>query len=807
MHPDCILEVAAAIGRTPTAAEVDAFEAGLLSQMRELARTEPNWKSMTGQQRLQAAAAMAQEAALQAADTAAQRKASNLLAQAREVQRMGERAATLAKQGTKNAHHAALFERMRQADDYVAGVRNEALSNLIDAVDAVSPRFLGLMDDPAAVRSFARAVMDGKADTPEMGKAAKAYTDALEALRQRANAAGTDIGQLDYGYLPQPHDTGRVSRAGAEQWAQDVLPRLARERYVDAAGQPMGDDELLAMLRGAWESIATEGRNQRVPGQRGGGSRASRFDDKHRAIHFRDADAYLDYLGQYGRGSMMDAIHGHVGQMAKTIGLMEEFGANPTSTFRLLKDTAEQADNAQGVTGSFATLDMVWDTLNGTTAQPVDAGLARFWQGVRNFTTAAKLQGVMLSSITDAPLQVLVARSAGVPMGQAMKSVFTGFGGKSRAQAHRLALGMDEIAGEMARWHQDHLAQGWTSKLANTTMKLTLVEGWSNALRRGYALTLSHALEQHRRTDWSALDEFGRRRLESAGVTEADWKVWQKAKAVEGMLTKDGIRAVEGISDADANRAVARLLGYLDQEARTAVLSPDLSTRAMIQQGTKSGTWGGEILRSVMLFKSFPMAVVDKHLRRIRNIPTAQGKVAYSVAMMSSLQLFGAVALQLKDIAAGKDPRDMTTGKFWLAAAAQGGGLGIFGDILYTGMGGNARGGQANWTSMAGPVFGTMMDAADLTMGNAARAAQGKEVDFGADLLRFTKGNTPLINLWYLRAAVDHMLLHDLQEELSPGYLRRMRKRSQKDWGQDYWWQPGDKLPDRAPEPAAAVGE
>src|SRR5690606_22103783 len=193
--------------------------------------------------------------------------------------------------------------------------------------------------------------------------------------------------------------------------------------------------------------------------------------------------------------------------------------------------------------------------------------------------------------------------------------------------------------------------------------------------------------------------------------------------------------------------------------------------------------------------------------RRIRNIPTAQGKIAYSVAMMASLQLFGAVALQLKDIAAGKDPRDMTTGKFWAAAAAQGGGLGIFGDILYTGMGGNARGGQANWTSLAGPVFGTMMDAADLTLGNAARAAEGKEVHFGADLLRFAKSNTPFVNLWYLRAAVDHMLLHELQEELSPGYLRRMKKRARKEFGQEYYWQPGESAPDRAPNLAAAIGE
>ena len=40
----------------------------------------------------------------------------------------------------------------------------------------------------------------------------------------------------------------------------------------------------------------------------------------------------------------------------------------------------------------------------------------------------------------------------------------------------------------------------------------------------------------------------------------------------------------------------------------------------------------------------------------------------------------------------------------------------------------------------------------------------------------------------------------------SPSYLRRMRRRVQKEWGQDYWWKPGDKLPDRAPDLEAALG-
>lgn len=270
---------------------------------------------------------------------------------------------------------------------------------------------------------------------------------------------------------------------------------------------------------------------------------------------------------------------------------------------------------------------------------------------------------------------------------------------------------------------------------------------------------------------------------------------------------------MQGYGDGEINSAVARLLGYIDAESKMAVLAPDILTRAAMQQGTQAGTFGGEMLRTLTLFKSFPFAMLYKHLRRLATIPTTQGKVAYSVALMGGLQLFGALSLQLKDIVAGKDPRDMTTGKFWLAAAMQGGGLGILGDIFYTGFGGDTRGGQANWTSFFGPVAGTVFDGFNVARKGAGWVladegdADEARRNFGAEALRFTKGNMPLVNLWYLRGAVDHMFLHDLQEQLSPGYLRRMRKRAQKDWGQQFWWEPGEAMPERAPNAAAAVGE
>jgi hypothetical protein len=991
MNPECLIEVQEAIGRPLVAKEAEEIVGGLYEHMRELARAKPDeWRTMTGEQKLRAAADAAAKAALERAEKTAQRKAQNIVVQARESSRLDKRAAQLKARGSKQPFHDALFERLVQVENYAHGLHNEYLSQLMDTLSAMDGRFFGLFDDPAQVRGLAKAMLDGDTSDPNMVKAAKTLTDVMESLRVRQNNAGADIGKLDYSYLPQPWDVGRIARTSSDEFVADMLSAVPRDRYVRSDGQPMDDVEMADLIRSAQTTIATEGRNKLVPGQQGRGSRASRFDDAHRAIHFGGADAYLKYTETYGRGSMLEAISGHVAMATKNIAMMEEFGANTNATFKLLKDTAEKFEEPGRRAGwtAPATLDMTWDTLNGTTGQPVSARMAQWGQTIRSITVATKLQGTLLSSVTDVPLQVLVAKTSGVPFGKAMTSVFDGFGGKKRRVAHELALGVDEVAGEMARWHDGNLGASWASKLATTTMKVGLMEAWTNGIRRGFSLTYSGTLERMRAKDWDSLHEGDRRQLEETGVTPDDWRVWQLAEPTMvgdvPLLTKDGIRsipvekldallggelgrvraqanaqvekldarnkqetewldkrragyaqaqkdaaaaiekmraskdaeladaadivdiqaqllqsrldlaavayasgdisargfgrregktekrvqeletrlreattkagqavakraeregaklaamrkeleeftaratermaardavmakikrgvdpALDRVRDAAIDRATARLLGHIDALAKTAVLAPDLLTRATLQQGTKAGTPGGESLRMLMLFKSFPLAIVHKHMRRIKNIPTTRGKVAYSAAILTGLTLFGALALQLKDMASGKDPRDMTTGKFWQAAFMQGGGVGIFGDVLYTGMGGNARGGQANWTSMAGPVFGTGMDLADVTLGNAARAAQGKDVDMGADALRFARGNTPFINLWYTRAAIDHLVLHDLQEAANPGYLRRMKQRARKDWDQGYWWEPGETMPDRAPSIEAAAG-
>ena len=155
----------------------------------------------------------------------------------------------------------------------------------------------------------------------------------------------------------------------------------------------------------------------------------------------------------------------------------------------------------------------------------------------------------------------------------------------------------------------------------------------------------------------------------------------------------------------------------------------------------------------------------------------------------------------------GKDPRDMTTPKFWGAAFAQGGGVGIFGDFLYTGMGGQNRAGVPNWMNLFGPVVGSGFEAVDLTVGNVGQLVRGEDTHAGAEAVRFARSHMPFVNLWYTKSAIDHAGLQDIQEMLSPGYLARMRDRARKDWGQDFWWRPGELAPDRAPDLNAAVGQ
>ncbi|UVL22386.1 hypothetical protein [Pseudomonas donghuensis] len=810
MRPECIKEVEQAIGRPLKKAEAQAIEDKISFHVRDLARTDPvKFSSMTEQQRQLFAAQAAMADHMASVDKAAQRKGLNLLAQTRELANQQDRAAVI---GGKQPFTSALFERLRQVDARIKGERNRAFGSIMDTIDAAAPRFLGMITNKAAERDFVHEVFGRDTGNQIAAKAAKAWREQMDAIRERMNGAGAMVGRLDYGWLPQPHSLVKVREATADAWASFVLNRLDRRRYLNEDGTQMTDAQVTDFLLAAHETLRTDGLNKMTPGAGHGGSRAGKFDDAHRQIHFKDGDAYLEYMRDFGPTSVFEAMQGSVHAQIKDTVMIEQLGPNSAQTYRLLLDTAKVKDGTGD--GFFsgtelgATPDMVWNVLNGSLGVPVNARFAEFNQGIRNFMVAAKLQATLIASVIgDVQSMAITSAYHGLPIGKTLLNPLKSVSKAYRADVARMLIGMDSITNDLVTFHTDNLSAGWTSKLANATMKLTLLEGWTTAMRRGFSVEIMSRMAGDTRGAWGA-DPKLQARLERYGINKDDWSVWQAATPEnwrgQQMLTPESIAALQGFSAKQKNDAIGKLLGYIQNESEFTSILPGLMTRATLRQGTQSGTIGGESLRHLTLFKSFGVAMFERHWKRAAQIESTAGKLAYSASLFTGLLMAGAMTNQLMDIMNGRDPRKMDDPKFWVQAMLRGGGVGIFGDIMNTGLGGDNRGGQSNLTGLLGPVYGTAADVG-LTAGSVFKE-KTEPADIGANLLRIGYQNTPFIRSWYTKAAFEHAVFHDMQELLSPGYLRRMKRRAKKDFGQKFWWEPGEATPDRAPNLGAAVG-
>lgn len=819
MHPNCRKQLSAARqaqGRNAlTDAQAAAIDARMAAKLRQLAGTDPNWQSLSRDQRYMAAAQESM-ADLQAE---AARKVANAQRQAIKTAETENRL-----QAQRSGSRAErLVTDMEQTNAYIDGIKRDntrGLMDLISAADSGTGATLGrralmaLFDaqNPQMTRDLALEVFaQGKANTgnAEAKAGAQAWLKVTDQMRQRFNAAGGDVGRLDYGYLPQAHDQAVVLQAGRDAWAQQVLPLLDRTRYLREDGSRMADDEVLDMLRASWETISSDGANKRAPGAGpapGAAARANRGSES-REIHFRDGEAYLQYLSEFGRGSMYDAMIGHIGGMARDIGLVERYGPNPNAQMRLQFDLAERADGRlERVFGNQP--DAYWNLLNGTTGTPANARIANVGQHIRNIETFGKLQGAVLSSITDLGSYFVTTGFNRLSYWDALRNL--GRAGGSEAKEFMNAHGMiaESMISDLNRWAGENVAQSWSGRIANSTMRLSLMNAWTDTLRRAFQMTHMAGVGRLAKTEWAKLTEYDRWRMESKGLTEADWEVIRAAQPEQlrdqDMITPDGIYAT---GDPRAAEVVARYLGMISDESEVAILNPDLATRAITTAGgAQAGTLKGELARAVMQFKSFPIAMMSRHWRRmldtpqgLEGAPLTANRLAYAGAMLMSLTALGAIAFQTKQLVSGKDPVDMTTPKFWGRALAQGGGLGFFGDMLLSDT--TEDRGQLDTLGRAflGPSFGSAADLWELTKGNLDEVIAGKDTHAGAEALRFARGHLPLVNLWYSKAALDHAGLHALQENLSPGYLQRMRTRARKDWNQDYWWQPGTGLPERGP--------
>lgn len=818
MLPKCIAAVNAAAGRPLSQAEIRAIDERINGTAKMLARQDRGaWLAMTPAQRTLVAA----ERALQDA------KAENRLALERKqlqlVKAADVGAEVRALQDTYGSKRAsALTRHLEQSDAYIKGIKDQYWSQLRElfevamSSDGVSAgrralQFLFDVENPKMTRDLAVEIFargEGGTGNKLAIQAAKAWGTTVETMRQRFNNAGGDIGRLEYGYLPQTSDQGRVLAAGKDAWVAKTLPRLDRSRYVQPDGRQMDDAELTDFLGAAWDTLSSGGLNKLEPGQnRGSGARANRGSDA-RQLHWKDGQAYVEYMSEFGAGSMYDAMTSHISGLARDIGLVERYGPNPEHQFRVQDDIAKQQDGQDRRVVDVP--QAYWNVLSGKAGAVQNASLARVAADIRNINVASKLGRAVWASLSDIPTYFVTVGYNKLPYWQALKNIGAQFDGNTRDFLTAHGLIAESLVSDLNRFSGDHIRNNWSGKIANSVMKLSFMNAWTDGMRRAFQMTMMGGLGRMSGKSWDALTEWDRSHLARKGITKDDWDIITQAQPTEyrgqKYLTPEAIMQTGAVN---AEQLVSKVLGLIRDESEYAVINPDLAARAaQTWGGQQAGTVSGELARSVMQFKSFPIAMISRHFRRmldaprgVDGAPAVANRLAYATSVMLGTTIAGGVAFQIKEMLSGRDPVPINSARFWTEAMLQGGGLSIVGDLLFQDPRETPGGFAANLMSnVAGPTAGTFGDLVGLLSENAWRAASGDELNLGAGAARTVRSTLPYQNLWWLSGAIDHTFFHALQENLSPGYLSRVERRAARQHDQDYWWQLGPGLPERGPD-------
>lgn len=823
MRQECINAVQQAAQRTLTAREIQNIEDRIYRNMRQLARNDPaSWRQMTDAERLRRAGQLAADELQQEAGLKRRRVALTIAARQRLDAFINGYQGTDGKLGALNrtiAFSADGKSNFLSVESRGKATRDYALSQIQEAFEAVDPRFFHLFEDEKGVRDLVFEIRGQDTGNVKAKKGAKAWADVTELLRRRFNDAGGDIGYLENWGIPQHHSMEKVGRATREQWVSDVIGKLDRKYYIKEDGQLMSDAEVTAFLGEAYNTIATGGLNKLSDsGMRLSGARANRGNAS-RQIHFKDADSYLEYQRQYGDRSLWEVMVGHLEGISKDIALVETYGPNPDHVFRSILDevTAETATANPQRTGQVKrqanSTENLYNFISGKTQPIANPHIAQWSDNIRNWLVASRLGSALLASFSDLGTMYLSAKVTNLPMNQLFRNQLEAMDPTNRtelARARRAGLAMESLLGSVNRWAMDNMGPSKSRWAATAVMRASGLTAWSDAHKRAYGVTMMGSLGEvvSRSPDLRSLDDADFRILKSKGITEQDFSVWKLAdqedwgKGNNTMLTPESIMRIPddavkhlGAPERVKFEAMRKLLGAVAEEVDMAVITPGAREQMITGGGLQRGTWKGELVRSVFLFKSFPISVVMRHWSRAMGMPSAGGRAAYIGAFIASTTILGALSQQLNDMASGRNPREMTgedAPKFWLGALLKGGGLGLYGDFLLSD---HTRYGGGALASMLGPVAGLVDDVVKLGQGIPLNAVEGKPEQTGGDLVKLGKGLIPGANLWYAKAALDHMIFNQLQEYFSPGYLRKVEQRSKKNFNQTYWWRPQDVTP------------
>ena len=835
MKDQCKAAVAKALGKESlNQQEAQLIEQRIKDAMRSLAKKDRDtWRNLSDAEKLTKAGEFV------AQDIQAQLKRKRAIA-ARDILTQNK---NLAQLDHPTLSASEVVDRMVAAHGDMSGIQSidskaRAIASvyrgeLVDFYTNVKGG-LGVFTDAELVQKIVRERFNDNTGDPLAKKISDKMGEVFEGMRERFNRAGGDIGKLDDWGLPQTHNLEKIVKAGKQEWVQKAEGLIETSKYVHEDGTYYSQQEIRDLLEYSFDTLSSNGANKTEIGRQsfGGNSKVTSRHSESRVLHFKDAESWMEYQSEFGGMPFVDLIEAHVNGLSKDIAMVENLGSSPKNSMRILMDAAEQKDWQKGLDAdttakSRKRAQTMFDEFTGQNT-PQSEVLANLGLAYRSMNVASMLGGTTISSVTD---QAMIAKTAsvhGIAFRKTFGELLTQLNPKNkedRELAHSLGLATEEMLGSIARWSDDGLTSvhGKSQKLARASsgiasqvMRVSGLNALTAASKVGFTKMLMEKYGRLSRSKaWADLDAMDRELMEKTGLSERAWEVMRLAVPVvdrkgnqlmsarsiyeipDNQLTQFG--DPQKVRDEVATQFQAHLL----DEQGMAVVEAGLRERTWMTPGMRKGTAMGEIVKSMLQFKSFSAAFLMRHGSRTMAQQGMQGKAAYAIPLVAMTTILGGLVVQLKELANGNDPATMwdsddpdKTIDFMKRSLVAGGGLPVLGDILVAG---TDTSGRDAGDFIAGPFGSDFKSLLSLTVGNATQLSDGTDTNAGNETFKFLKGKIPAQNLWYTKAATNRMIFDEMQDIISPGYREKLLRKAERQHNRTRFW--GDDIGDiQAPD-------
>lgn len=682
------------------------------------------------------------------------------------------------------------------------------IASAMERLDDAKPDFTGIPKDAVTI--------------------AKLLADINEEMRLTQNRFGGYIKYRKAFSVHQSYDIIKIAKTSREQFKKDAYESFDLKVMTDGRMENADKmlDEIYAELSTGKHEIDMAGTGTDYD-FRTGKSIAKKV-SMSRSIIFKRGEWY-DFNLKYGTGDFATAYLKGVENAARATGLMKMLGTNPEFNInQALDEIANELKytNPDAVRTLEKNKDKIFNNLmsvDGSTEIPTDITKAKIGTNIRLWQMMSKLGSSIASNPIDLANYAANVRYEGRGnMFSGMAEAVTALGqrnsdGVRRQVLDSLDVTLDHLQADMMQaFLKGNTFTHNMAAVGRVFTKLNFQRPWTTQLQKAQAIGLSHYLGSNSGKKYDALDDELKRLLTVHNITADKWELMRKAsRRMDDGRTYLLTDLISELSDADISKYVqkrginptetsirnaresiaASYRAMIVDRLDSAVVTGDKRAQAAATQGTQRGTVLGELVRTVMQFKSYPLTYWERIVKRevygrgydtmgdyMRN---GKGDMLGMAGFLAMQMALGYASLTVKDAINNKGPRRLDKAGTWIEMFRQGGSAGLYGDILANEYDRNK--GATLATVLAGPTVGAAGDLLDVM----SAAARGDK--YAVNLTRAVMANVPGANLIYVKPALNNLIMYQMYENMNPGFLRRMEQNAQKK-GQEWLLRPSETL-------------